>query len=68
MAPTVNADAQPLRVVLTAARAATVERMLPRKYAGAMLKPYLHATTPLGPPVPVAILSKSTPAHIASKA
>jgi len=30
-------------VVLTAARAATVERSLPRRYAGAILKPYLSA-------------------------
>ena len=38
---TVSADAQPHSVVFTAARAATVARSAPRRYAGAMLKPYL---------------------------
>ena len=49
---TVNADAQPHSVVFTAARAAMVDRSVPRRYAGAMLNPYLPRRTRLGPDGP----------------
>ena len=45
---TVSADAQPHSVVFTAARAAMVDRSVPRRYAGAMLKPYLAYKMHLG--------------------
>lgn len=51
---TVNADAQPHSVVFTAARAATVDRSVPRRYAGAMLNPYLPCRMHLGSDRPFA--------------
>ena len=46
---TVNADAQPHSVVFTAARAAMVDRSVPRRYAGAMLNPYLPCHAQFSP-------------------